>query len=339
MVAPNDMEGLRAAWRALSSEWPREGWRTISITVRAPCTLLAGVRMPSGEESLLIGFRGIRTVPDSRLPQGRGFEILRLQNDPTSSDQLMLALTRREGGSSELFAMMAEDLVGLVDSCSAMEEDGVLQSFLERIRAWQDFMDRHRETVLSAEAEQGLFGELVVLERMIESGVPVTKLLDAWEGPRDGLQDFMLGGGGIEVKTTIAADGFVARVSSLDQLDENLRQPIFIAAVRLALHPSGMTILEMADAIRQRLRRKQSGLETFEIRLMQAGLVRVPAKHYTRRFLHASTACLALHKDFPRLTRANVHSSIRTARYEIDLNIAGADDVGLKKALESLGAI
>ena len=251
----------------------------------------------------------------------------------------MLALTRREGGSSELFAMMAEDLIGLVDSCSATEEDGVLQSFLERIRAWQDFMDRHRETVLSAEAEQGLFGELVVLERMIESGVPVTKLLDAWEGPRDGLQDFMLGGGGIEVKTTIAADGFVARVSSLDQLDENLRQPIFIAAVRLALHPSGMTILEMADAIRQRLRRKQSGLETFEIRLMQAGLVPVPAKHYRRRFLHASTTCLALHKDFPRLTRANVHTSIRTARYEIDLNIAGADDFGLKKALESLGAI
>ena len=27
----------------------------------------------------------------------------------------MLALTRREGGSSELFAMMAEDIVDLVD--------------------------------------------------------------------------------------------------------------------------------------------------------------------------------------------------------------------------------
>ena len=89
--------------------------------------------------------------------------------------------------------------------------------------------------------------------------------------------------GGIEVKTTIAADGFVARVSSLDQLDENLRQPIFIAAVRLALHPSGMTILEMADVIRMRLRGKQSGLETFEIRLMQAGLMSC-----TRQALHAA---------------------------------------------------
>ena len=182
MATPNDMEGLRAAWRALAGGLPREGWQTISITVRAPCTLLAGVRMPGGEESLLIGFRGIRAVPDSGLPQGRGFEILRLHDDPTGGDQLMLALTRREGGSSELFAMMAEDIVDLVDGCSAVEEDGVLQSFLERIRAWQDFMDRHKEAVLSAEAEQGLFGELVVLERMIESGVPVTELLDAWQG-------------------------------------------------------------------------------------------------------------------------------------------------------------
>ena len=339
MAAPNDTDSLRAAWRALSAGEPRAGWRTIPITVRAPCTFLAGKRMPGGHESLLIGFRDIRTIPDSGLPQGRGFEIRRLGDDPTGAGQLMLALTRREGGSSELFAMMAKDLVELVDGSSAVGEHGVLHGVLERIRAWQEFMDRHKEGVLSAEDEQGLFGELVVLERMMELGVPATEILEAWQGPRDGLHDFMLGTGAIEVKSTIAADRFLARISSLDQLDENLRQPVFLAAVRLALRPSGITILEMADAVRLRLRRGQAGLATFETRLMQAGLVRPTAERYTRRFLHASTACLALHKDFPRLTRTNVHSAITTARYEIDLGMTGADDVGLKKALESLGAI
>ena len=168
--------------------------------------------------------------------------------------------------------------------CSAVEEDGVLQSFLERIRAWQDFMDRHKEAVYSRRRpSRDSLANLWCWKRMIESGVPVTELLDAWQGPRDGLHDFMLGAGGIEVKTTVAADGFLARVSSLDQLDESLRQPIFIAAVRLALHPSGMTIFEMADVIRMRLRGKEAGLETFEIRLNAGG-----PNSCSRRAIHAA---------------------------------------------------
>lgn len=337
MADPSDVEGLRAAWRALAGGREGEGWQTIPVTIYAPCTLFAGRRMPSGEEAVLIGFRSIRTVPDSHLPQGHGFEVLRLRTDPTGGDRLMLALARRTGGSLELFAMMAEDLLSLLHGCAAAGEDRVLQRFLARIRAWQDFMDRHMEDVLSAEAEQGLFGELVLLEHMIEAGVPARDILDAWQGPLDGLQDFMLGVGGIEVKTTLSASGFPATVSSLEQLDESMRQPLFVAAIRLALHPSGRTLPEMADVIRATLDDDQAALETFEIRLIQAGLLRAAAGRYMRRFLHASSAILAVQGNFPRLTRATVHTAIRKARYEIDLDLAGTEDVGLERALESVG--
>ena len=59
--------------------------------------------------------------------------------------------------------------------------------------------------------------------------------LDAWQGPLNGLQDFFIGTGAIEVKATIAPQGFPAKISSLDQLDETQRQPLFLAGVRLAL--------------------------------------------------------------------------------------------------------
>ena len=48
---------------------------------------------------------------------------------------------------------------------------------------------------------------------------------------------------------------------------------------------------------------------------------------------------MGLQDDFPRLTRANVHPAIREARYEVDLDLAGAGDIGLEVALEKLGAI
>ena len=339
MATPSDMDNLHAAWRALASKRQGEGWQTIPITVGAPCALFAGRRMPSSEEAMLVGFRAIRKIPNSHLPQGRGFEVLMLETDPTGQGRLLLALTRTAIGSPELFAMMAEDLVDLLNGCTTSKEEEIFQRFLARIRAWQDFMDRRKEGVLSAEAEQGLFGELVILERMMDAGVSTRDILDAWQGPLDGLQDFMLGTGGIEVKTTLSATGFLVVVSSLGQLDESLRQPIFLATVRLALHPSGMTLFEMSEAMRMRLGDNQAALEIFETRLMQAGLLRTVAKRYTRRFLLVSSTILTLQGDFPRLTRTNVHPAIREARYEIDLDLVGAKEISLQATLESLGTI
>ena len=337
-MPPNDMEDLRAAWRALAGTRQGEGWQTIPVTVRAPCALSAARRMPGGEEAVLVGFRGVRLLPDAKLPQGHGFEVLKLERDPTGADHLVVALARRPGGSLELFAMMAEDLLGLLDGWAAAREDTVLRRFLARIRAWQDFMNRHRESVLSPENEQGLFGELVLLERMIEAGLPPRDILDAWQGPVDGLQDFILGSGGIEVKTTLSVGGFPATVSSLEQLDDNLRQPLFVAATKLALHSSGMTLPEIGDVIRGHLDGDREVLETFDIRLMQAGLLGSTLSRYTRRFLHASSAILCVQGDFPRLTRANVHPMVRKARYEIDLDLADAEEVELERALELVGA-
>lgn len=286
---------------------------------------------------MLVGFRSIRSLPSSRLPQGHGFEVIRLQAESIDEDSLVVALARRPGGSPELFAMMAEDLVSLLDGCTEAREETLLQRFLGRIHAWQEFMDRHRDSILSAENEQGLYGELVLLERLIKADLPPRDVLDAWQGPVDGPQDFILGSGGIEVKTTLSAGGFPATISSLEQLDDNLRQPLFVAATRLALHSTGMTLPEMVDVIKARLAGNHEVLDTFNIRLMQAGLLHSTVSRYTRRFRHGSSTILCVQGDFPRLTRANVHPLVRKARYEIDLDLAGAEEVELERALEMMG--
>jgi len=339
MAAQSDMEALQAAWRALAGGQEESGWRTIPVNVHAPFMLLAGRRMPGGEEAVLVGFRNIRRIPDSHLPQGHGFEVYRLPTDPTGGHRLLLALARRTGGSPELFTMMAEDIVRLLNTSTVVEEGGILQRFLARIRAWQDFMDRHKEGVLSSEAELGLFGELLLLQRMIEAGGPPGNILDAWQGPLDGLQDFVFGPGGIEVKTTLSAGGFSVTVSALEQLDEGLCHPLFVAAVRLALDDSGVTLPAQADIIRDRLQGNLAALETLEVRLIQAGLLKTVVERYTRRFKRVSDTILPVKGDFPRLTRANVHPAIRKARYEIDIDLSGATDIGLSCALEILGVI
>lgn len=339
MAAPTDMNDLRSAWRALCGSGDSEGWKTIPVATSAPCKLLAGRHLPGDEEALLVGFCNVRRPPDSHLPQGHGFKVSRLSFDPTGGDRLWVALARRTEGSPEFFAMMVEDLLRFIEDGGTLVEEQLLHRFLSRIRAWQDFMDRHREGLLSSEAELGLFGELVILDCIIVAGMPERQVVDSWQGPLDGLQDFMPGSGGIEVKATLSTGGFPATISSLEQLDDSLRQPLFLAAVRLALDSSGMTLPAKADAIRTRLGGNSAALDLFDVRLMQAGLLRAMAERYTRRFLTVSTVVLPVQDAFPRLTRAHVHSAIRTARYEIDLDLAGASGIDLARALELLGAI
>lgn len=339
MAASTDAQELRAAWRALDGGRGGEGWRTIAVSAHSPCLVLAGRQLPGNEEALLVGFNDIVTATAKQLPRGHGFEVSRLPAGPTEDDRLWLALARRSGGSLELFAMMAEDLLRLLRQTASQSGDILLLLFLSRIRAWQDFMDRHSEGVLAPEAELGLYGELVILGEILAAGMAPQNALDIWQGPLDGLHDFMPGTGGIEVKSTLAAGDFPAVITSLDQLDDNLRQPLFLAAVRLALDAAGTTLPGLADKIREQLAAHAATRDLLDVRLIQAGLLPTVQDRYHRRFRNVSTAILAVQNEFPRLTRANVHPAIRKARYDLHLDLSAVSDVGLPRALQLLEAI
>jgi hypothetical protein len=335
----SEADRLRAAWRALAGDGEEEGWRTIAIDLNAPCLLLAGRHFPGDEESVLVGFRSVHMPPDGHLPQGQGFRVTYLGRGALGGTHAWLSLSRQANGSLDLFAMMAGDIVRMLESCSASGEERLFQLFLGRIRAWQDFMERGRDGVLGPEAEVGLYGELVVLKGLLEAGVTAAVALETWQGPLDGLQDFMIGTGALEVKTTVAANGFPATIGSLEQLDVSPRQPLFLAGVRLSLGGSGKTLPEFTEELRGLLSDDPAALGVFESRLVQAGFLAALADRYTRRFAHARTTVLPVNERFPKLTRCNVSLAIREARYELDLDLVGVEDVGLGRALERLGGI
>jgi hypothetical protein len=339
MAPPIDAARLLTAWRALSGSGGGEGWRTISIDIDAPCRLLAGRHFPGDEEAILVGFLGVKMPSDSQLPVGHGFRVTKLASDASGNLHTWLALSRRAAGSLDLFAMMAGDVVALLESCSSSGEEKLFQLFLSRIRAWQNFMGRSQDSLLSQEAEVGLFGEMIVLKQIVQAGVPPGAALEAWQGPLDSLQDYMIGSGAIEVKTTVAANGFLATINSLEQLDETLRSPLFVAAVRLTLGGSGKTLPELALEVRGFLQTDPAAMGAFESCLVHAGYLETMSHKYLRRFTHSSTALLPVVTQFPRLTRQNVGAGIRSARYELDLELVMRDDVGLVQALQQLGAI
>lgn len=339
MVRRIDPEDLRTAWRALRGH-TGEGWRTIPLGSIGPVRILAGRRLPHDEEAVIVGLSGAQLPPADQLPRGRGFEVERLSLEGLPQDCTWIGLSRQPVGSIELFAMMVGDLLDtLQQEHSHRGSTSLVAVFLSRIRAWQDFMQQGDDGILSAEAEVGLAGELVLLEALLSAGMAPQVVLAAWQGPIGGLHDFALPPGAIEVKASVATAGFPASIGSLEQLDDGKVTPLFLAAVRLALSATGLRLPEIVCRMRSRLTNELQAAAVFESRLLHAGYSDRFADRYIRRFAEAGIRLFRVDESFPRLVPSSVSPAIRRARYEIDIDMADIEALALRPVLGLLGAI
>ena len=163
--------------------------------------------------------------------------------------------------------------------------------------------------------------------------------LDSWIGPLDGLQDFELGTGAVEVKATLSAQGFPAKIGSLEQLDDSVRKPLFVAGVRLSQRESGRNLPEIAESVREKLTGDAAAVSLFADRLLAAGYPQSHADRYPRRFAAEGMRVIEVGEAFPRLTPGNVPCGVRKAIYEIDFDRAPGADEDVVGVLRKLGAL
>lgn len=334
MARPTDEFVL--AWDSLTGESTEDGWRSISVASAGSCHLMAARRFPGNGESLLAHFPTARIPVAEKLPEGRGFTIERVE--PHADGKTWLALTRNESGSIELFLAMVGDVVGVLDVDAASGDERLLTIFLGRVRAWQEFMRRGAQG-LEPEAEIGLIGELSFLTAMVEAGIPALLAVESWVGPLDGIQDFEVGTGAVEVKATVSTAGFPAKIGSLEQLDDSIRQPLFIAGVRLSQTESGQNLPEFVAHIRLVLNGDVGAERLFSDRLLAAGYFDAHGDRYPRRFTIEGMRIIEVGEGFPRLTHATVPMGIRRAKYEIDFNRVLGESLEPEYAFKKLGVL
>lgn len=332
---PRPIDEFVAAWEALSGSGAEAGWRGIPVARAGVCDLMAARRFPGNEEALLARFPTARPSSSDRLPEGKGFEIVRA--DPFGDGMTWIALSRKESGSPELFVEMVGDVARAMDACAAEGEAAVLRTMLRRVRMWQQFMSR-RTGPLSPEAELGLAGEIFFMTLLLDSGVAPDTALEGWVGPDDAPQDFLLGDGAIEVKATISSSGFPVKVGSLEQLDDSIASPLFLAAVRFVTGEGGSTLSEMIAEVERRMVGEPGMIELLRERLMVAGYSETHASQYTRKFEPKEIRILSVSEGFPRLTSGSVPVGVTRAIYEINLDQTRGFLSNIDAALRKLGA-
>lgn len=199
----------------------------------------------------------------------------------------------------------------------------------------------HR-TLLSEEEQTGLFGELIVLRRLVQC-VSAKAAVAAWRGPASEEHDFDIGNVDLEVKTTMSE----ARhhwISSLEQLKPTVGRPLWFGSVQLTMAGAGGHSLPELIATTEASLPEAETLAAFRKKLDEAKW-RADLSHlYPRRLrLRTKIALLRVDASFPALTpdllaASNTDQSrLVKVRYMIDVGGLGHFEP-LPKILADIGA-
>lgn len=334
MAHQTEDDGLKASWRALSGKSNNFGWETIPLNIEGTCQLLAARSFPNNTEALILCLPSENLSINSKPPEGQGFKVEKISENVSGVKGSLIALSKLPSGNLEMFTMMADDIVNTIQNNQFQTEQLILQVFLARIKAWQSFMDEPKLNILTAEEEVGLFGELVILKALIMSGLSAESALNCWRGPTNGIHDFLIGNGALEVKSTISQNAFLAKISSLDQLDNSVVSPLFLAAVSLLLNDLGKTLPEYAVDISAEFNSSIALSDLYACRLIEAGLFPAHFNNYKRKFKYSNTKIYTIDEIFPKLVRSSVPMAIAQAKYEINLALVGSSNIEFPEAIK-----
>ncbi|MFE3026193.1 PD-(D/E)XK motif protein [Nocardia tengchongensis] len=189
---------------------------------------------------------------------------------------------------------------------------------------------------LGPEQLAGLFGELLLLRRMLELNSSAQGL---WKGPTCYRHDFSSAKRALEVKASTASEGRRIRVHGLDQLDAPLGGELCLVWFRLERNDSGGTtvqgivdqVLELAD--------DTVGLLA---QLHEAGYRASDIAHYSEvGFAVSEERWYRVDSEFPRLTagmlaEAGVTVNVRDVEYSVELTSEPPDALSDEQATKYL---
>lgn len=331
-----EADELTVAWRALAESRSADGWVTVALSGGAG-RVRAGIAFPAGEEMLLVGFNLAALPTKSQLPEGAGFRVEIAGGAVGPKFRHWICLARQAGAGRDLFLQMAADVMACVAGAEARGEQGVFSLMIARIRAWQEFMRRPVNDVLSPAEETGLAGELMMILRLVEAGARPGAVIAAWLGPANGLQDFQTGLMALEVKSTLQVAGFPAQVTSLEQLDDVGGKQVFLAALRFCIQENGATLPDLVSMVRALPGADRNAAAQLERSLLLAGFVDSAVESYTRKFHCVEMRIIPVSHGFPRIARSTTLPEIRSATYVVDLDLVTTPPINLSAILPEFG--
>lgn len=224
-----------------------------------------------------------------------------------------LVIENKRGKSPHIFKLFTVDLIEKLSDTSIAKEEKIRDVIYD----WQEFFKHSSLEHLSTNAEKGLFGELLLIDELIENYQ--LDILLGWSGPEKSTLDFLFKQMGVEVKTTESVGSPVITISSIEQLDDRVREDVYLKVYRLYKEGlEGRTLVELVQRITRKIETNR-GRIIFESKLARVGYYPEHALLYQTRWGVRKSSTYHIASDFPRLRKDRLPIGICDVSYKINL--------------------
>lgn len=308
---------LASTWNNLKEEsLEANGYFERRICASSKYSLFAGIRKPSN----LVNFSLI--IPHSQASKIQELEVkgfrLTKENIPEGLSRVRIELT--QSAYQDIFLWVASDIIDKLLEHDNNDEAATIVE--KRIGHWKKFIQASGPDGLSRNDQIGLFGELLVLNSMLNHSENKNSCLDSWQGPNGANHDFTLGASGIEVKTTTGNEPTRVQISNEYQLDVSGLSNLFLCHIRLDEKLNfGVSLPILIDEILNLLPEilKISFIES----LAKLGYLNEQRSLYeVRGYTERSRVFYSVSGDFPKITRHSLMAGVSQVSYQIDLSSA-----------------
>jgi hypothetical protein len=332
------LEEIRSVFDELSENTGSRGQRIRNrIDKSSPIRLYAARTFPQRNLLLEIG-----SIEKAYLPSGftqpriKGLNIATEAGPSKKDGDLNLLLELQQTEAVDVFvtfvARVCEEMDQLEDPVDAVRS---VISLLER---WREFFSGGSD-LLSEGRQTGLYGELHLMARLNDAGIPIGQIVKAWTGSKRTNQDFEFGDISIEVKSTAAVDATKVNITNIRQLDETGLDLLLLNRVVLDVRQGvDKTLPALIELLRSSISEgaPEVALE-FEEKILQAKFRNEHAGHYANRsYTERSLDFYEVREGFPRLLKDKLPVGITNATYEVTLESCKSFEVSSTQAFSAL---
>lgn len=307
-------------WAELeTSGFDSPGTNRLRVAPSSPHDLFIGVVQPGRHYCFWYEVPTDTVSTDYRLPSLRSIRTtIQAIVEAPATTRIQLELEKTE--LDDVYKAMVNDLIGTI--AATPDDDSGLSALNQRTERWRRLLEINGTRGLSMTDRRGLFGELIVLGQLLDTGGSARRTVISWTGPYGGHQDFQASQAAIEVKTTVTKQPQSLIITSERELDPTGVPHLYLVHISLDERRggSGQSLNALIATLRSKLANDAVALTAFEDALMTYGYLHKQAAFY-------EAPCYSVRQQnafevvggFPCITEADVRTGIGDVRYRIQL--------------------
>jgi hypothetical protein len=261
-------------------------------------------------------------IPGETVKLSNGFQIsMQTLMDPKSKEDLPFIELSNVGNIDViLFGAFLDELLKSIE-----EGKGVLLEEIKNLlEKWKNMLSLDTEKVMSLSSVIGLFGELLLLDYLVNGKKIAT--LDNWVGPNGNRHDFEFLQHSIEVKSTTVKNGNDIQLNGVTQLESYPGKTVTILRIKLEIEPNGVSLPQLIKKIMQA---NSINLEKFKEKLLKVGYQNDKEDHYRKLcFQPIEFQIIPVDSKFPRITAKSlldIDPAARIRDVEYVVNVTGLE--------------